>query len=373
MRGAPIHFCSWALICGSLLSAASAAEDDWPVFRGDPSGSGVARSVLPGTLELLWKFPTKEGSFEATPVVAGGVVYVGNFDGNLYAIDLETGRQRWSFHTDLGFSSAAAVADGRVLACDSDGVVYCLAAADGKKLWQYNVEAENFGGPNLYKDLVLVGSQNGTLYALRRDSGELAWKYTITDQIRCSPTVAGDRALLSGCDARLHIIDLATGQKAAEVPLDGPAGASPAVLGDQVFLGTHGRKLLAIDWRKAKETWSYESPEGASFENSSAAAGAGIVVVGSFDKRLHAIRPDDGQALWTFAARGQIDTSPVISGERIYFGANDGRVYGVDRAGKKVWSYEIGGRIKSSPAVSRGRLLIGSKDGTLYCFGAKRK
>ncbi|HEY1065573.1 MAG TPA: PQQ-binding-like beta-propeller repeat protein, partial [Pirellulales bacterium] len=74
----------------------------------------------------------------------------------------------------------------------------------------------------------------------------------------------------------------------------------------------------------------------------------------------------------SFSAKGRIDGSPVIVGDRAYIGSDDGRLYGLSVAtGEKVWEYEAGGKFASSPAVVDGRLVIGNDDGKLYCFGAR--
>ena len=69
----------------SALPAATAlkADDAWPLFRGDPQASGVARGTLPEKLELLWTFSVEGGGFDATAAIADGMVYAGCLDGKL--------------------------------------------------------------------------------------------------------------------------------------------------------------------------------------------------------------------------------------------------------------------------------------------------
>ena len=68
----------------------------------------------------------------------------------------------------------------------------------------------------------------------------------------------------------------------------------------------------------------------------------------------------------------RIDSSPVIAGNRVYFGSEAGRVHALDVAsGKEVWQYETGGGFASSPAIAEGKLVIASDDGVVYCFGSQ--
>jgi outer membrane protein assembly factor BamB len=72
-----------------------------------------------------WKFPT-EGKVDASPVVVGGRVYVGSFDGFFYVIDLEKGTQVQKLNLGSPIGASAAVGSGRLVVGTDKGVVYCL-------------------------------------------------------------------------------------------------------------------------------------------------------------------------------------------------------------------------------------------------------
>ena len=80
-----------------------------------------------------------------------------------------------------------------------------------------------------------------------------------------------------------------------------------------------------------------------------------------------------GEAIWRFPTGGKVDSSPVVVGDRVVFGSDDGRLYVVGLAdGKESWSYEIGEAITASPAVAQGMIVIGSEDGNVYAFGSPK-
>jgi len=346
--------------------------ENWPLARGDSLSSGLVAGKLPAELEVLWKYKVEGGAFEATAIIDGGVVFVGDLDGKFYAFNLATGEVKWTFQSDIGFSAAAAIKEGRVYVGNIDGKLHCLSAADGKELWSFSAEAEVNGGPNFHGDNVLFGSQDATLYCLNAASGKVVWKLTIEDQIRCAPTIVEDRVFLAGCDGKLHIIDVIEGKQVASVPIDSPTGSTPAVMGEHLFFGTEGGVFLGIDWKKAAVLWKYQNEQRTQAFRSSAAVAKGIVVFGGRDKFIHALDPTSGDVLWKFATRKRVDGSPVIVQDRIFVGSSDGRLYALDRAtGDKLWDYDAGGDFTASPAVAEGRLIISNQDGTVYCFGKK--
>jgi outer membrane protein assembly factor BamB len=339
--------------------------EDWPVGRGNAQSTGVAAEVLSPPLDVLWKFKgEKDGAFEATAVVAGDAVFIGSFDGNLYALDLNTGKKKWTYKTELGFSAAAAVRDGRVFAGDADGVVVCLNADTGEKIWQFTTGGEINGGLNFYQDKLLVGSQDATLYCLSCETGEKVWEFKIGDQIRALPTVAGNRCFLAGCDGKLHVVDLDTGTSVGEIAIDSPTGCTPAVVDKLAFFGTEGSTFFAINWDEQKVAWQKTSQRNQSFR-ASAAATPQAVVVGGRDKQVVAMEPATGNELWRYTARHRVDSSPVISDNVVYFGSSDGRLTALELAtGKQLWQYEAGGQFSAAPAIAHG---------TLYCFGPAKK
>src|SRR5438445_516898 len=87
------------------------------VYFGSGDGNVYALDAQTGV--LLWKFATKD-VVHSSPAVVDRTVYIGSWDSHLYAIDTETGQQRWTFksgdddviHNQVGFQSSPAVVDG---------------------------------------------------------------------------------------------------------------------------------------------------------------------------------------------------------------------------------------------------------------------
>ena len=54
-------------------------------------------------------------SVSSSPVIAGGRVYFGSADKNVYGVDLETGKGVWKYRGKSDFNAAPSVAQGRLL------------------------------------------------------------------------------------------------------------------------------------------------------------------------------------------------------------------------------------------------------------------
>ena len=341
---------------------------DWPIFRGNPLQTGVAGSSLPDKLVIRWKFKAKD-AVEGTAAIVNDTVFVGSMDGNLYAVDLTSGKEKWSYKTGP-IKGGPSIHGDQVFVGDADGLFHCVDATTGKKRWIFNAGAEVTSGGNFSGDTILFGSYDENLHCLSKDGKEL-WKVNVPGgPVLASPVVAAGRTFCSGCDSTLHIIDTKTGKESGSVQLDGQTGASAAVVGDELYIGTMSNQMLAIDLKKQAVKWKYEANENPQPFFSSPAVAADLVVVGCRDKRVHAFDRHTGKQSWEYPTKGKVDSSPVIAGKRVYVGSSDGNLYVLDLGkGTLVQKIDLGGPITASAAVADNHLVIGTENGVIYCLG----
>ena len=360
-------------LCGSLF-AFPQPDAGWRLFRGNPLQTGVADTVLPDRLEVLWTFKAKD-SIESAPAVANGVVYIGALDECFYALDLATGHQRWQYRAGKGsgFKASPAVQDGVVYVGDVDGLMHAIDAAKGTKRWTFETGGEISSGANFHGDRVLFGSGDETLYCLTK-GGKPSWTFKVPGgPVMASPAVVGGMTFVAGCDSALHLIDLDKGKELASVELAGQVGATAAVVGDHVYVGTMVHQVQAIDWKKKTVDWTFEPKKGGQPFAASVAATETLVVAASRDRRVYALDRATGNPKWSVLTGGRVESSPVIVGSRVYVGSNDKSLYVLDLAtGKEIQKLELDDEVTGSPAAVAGRILIGTRGGTLYCLGAKK-
>ncbi len=74
----------------------------------------------------IWEEVVQAGEQFGSVTVAGDVVYAGSDDGNLYAVDADTGETLWTWQTGGPVRAATAVIDNIVYAVSLDGMVYAI-------------------------------------------------------------------------------------------------------------------------------------------------------------------------------------------------------------------------------------------------------
>ena len=80
---------------------------------------------------------------------------------------------------------------------------------------------------------------------------------------------------------------------------------------------------------------------------------------------------DSLSLVWSFAASGPIESSPVIAEGSVWVGSADGHVYSVDlESGQRRWARDVGAPVSASPLVLGDALYVGDEDGFFHCLGA---
>ncbi|MCH8149595.1 MAG: PQQ-binding-like beta-propeller repeat protein [Planctomycetes bacterium] len=354
----------------SAADAPCATDECWPMFRGDPQLTGVARCSLPKDLAVLWTFETPE-PITSTAAIVDGVVYVGSMDEYFYALDLMSGKLKWKYKAKGAVQSSPLVVGSLVVFGDEEGVIHALDRAKGEMRWTFVTDGQVISSANFYDGKILVGSYDGFLYCLAAKDGRLVWKHETDGYLHGSPSVMNGLVVAAGCDERLHVLQVSDGKPEPSVALGSVVGASASLGGSSVFIGTYGGEVLSIDWKAKHVAWRHRDEDKEFPILASAAITDKIVITGGRDKTVRALDRQTGKLLWKFVTKARVESSPVIVGERAFVGSSDGNLYSLSlKTGEKLWHYEAGSPISASPAVAAGCLVVGTEDGLLYCFGS---
>jgi len=154
------HF-TWvsALLMGVVMPL-SATEIEWPVYGGDnlhqrhSKLTQINKSNVSSLIEA-WEFDTGiNDTFQATPVVLNGVMYVSLPFNDVVALDAATGKQLWRYEHVLDenypiccgpANRGVAVANGMVFTGTIDARLIALDARTGQTRWDRRVIGEDRG------------------------------------------------------------------------------------------------------------------------------------------------------------------------------------------------------------------------------------
>ena len=112
------------------------------MFRGNAAHTGTYQGVAPREFHRVkWKFPTG-ARVVGSPVMQDKVIYFGSDDGNVYAVDAESGQQIWKTATRGPVPCTPAIDHGTVYVGSYDGKFYALDTQRGAVKWKFATGGE---------------------------------------------------------------------------------------------------------------------------------------------------------------------------------------------------------------------------------------
>jgi outer membrane protein assembly factor BamB len=248
-----------------------------------------------------WTFNGAQGRIIGAPVVVDQFVLVPSGDGNLYALDLNSGREIWHFTSKEALWAAPLVSEGRVYTPGLDHKLYALNLQDGRVLWDQDLGGALADKPVLGDGIILAGTFGKGLQAVDPASGRVLWSWETNGWVWGNPALDGSRAFFGDVAGTLFAIDVsAQGPKAAwQLVPDGPMAATPALSGDLVIFGTENGTLYAR--HKADGTPAWEATLTGKLLTTPVMAGDSLLVASTGGEALvTAIDPQAGSVRWTF-------------------------------------------------------------------------
>lgn len=110
---------------------------DWPAYQGNNYRTATTKVAIPRKVVRQWTFQPSSPSLPTAPVVAGGVVFVGDHNGTVRALNTSDGKVKWKAYTGGAIFFPPAVWEGRVYVGSADGHVYAFEATSGRLLWRF--------------------------------------------------------------------------------------------------------------------------------------------------------------------------------------------------------------------------------------------
>ena len=308
------------------------------------------------------------GKLRSSPAVdAEGSVYFGSYDFHVYKVDAH-GKTVWDFKTDGAVYGPITLAGDDVYAGSFDGFLYALDAATGAKKWAAAVGSHGDAGWVVAGDTIFGQTNEGGLCS--------AWP---PPDVPGYPTHSCDRSAPPGAaDAcgQCHAlaVDRATGARAWTADTKQPGGGGAFVSDsdgeDGLYVqGDWSGDVIAYDVAGGvsigPERWRVNI--GGSVESHPAWARTedGHVVYVSAELKSHelvALDAATGAVQWVYNdTNATLNSSPAATADAVYVGSNDHLLHAVNRTtGARLWTFETCANVFSSPAVDdEGMVYVG--------------
>jgi orotate phosphoribosyltransferase len=255
-----------------------------------------------------------------------------------------------------------------------------------RSVWAFQAEGASAfhvvpkSAPLLVDNLLYFGSDTGAFWALDTATGLPAWKFkdrvTHPKGIWSSAAHHDGRIFFGTYNGNIHCLEAKTGR---EVWCQSPCewvGSSPLILPDhgtlviglEYALPRSGGSVCAIALDTGAKVWEQWLNV---FQHGSCThwRGGDLVISGTNDHTVVALRAASGEPVWTFNTRRSVKYAPAIDEERglTAFASFDGSIYILNCAsGEKVAEFRTDNICYTTPLFAHGRLFCGSGDRHLY-------
>jgi outer membrane protein assembly factor BamB len=270
---------AWKYVSGRCVAASPALGTQqhgtvYAVFLNRPpcnrkrASDGKVIAFAVGAGKIRWQKTI--GPSESSPLLRANRLYVGDWDGRVWALDARSGRTIWRYRTRGPIKGAVAYSDGRLYVGSYDGHLYCLGAQKGRLIWKAKAQSRLYGRTRFYSTPALaygrvyIGGTDGKVYSFGATSGKLRWSHGTGGYVYASPAVWNNLVLVGSYAKKFIAFDAATGDVRWTFETSAPISGSATVIGNVVYFATLGGKTkgttFALDARTGRRLWSY--PDG---------------------------------------------------------------------------------------------------------------
>ncbi|ENV61134.1 outer membrane protein assembly factor BamB [Acinetobacter soli] len=293
------------------------------IFVPDPKGKVSAYRGK----DRLWTTRVTKHRLTAGTVAGEGIVVVGTAKGELFALDQQTGEQKWKVQLSGAVLSPSLIYQGRVTTIANDGTVFAHDAATGQQVWTYKMPSIQFSlrgqpSPVMLDDrTVVAASANGYVYGIDVISGIPRFQRRVAVSegrsdvqrlidIDGDPVVSGQYLVTVSYQGQVTVTDLTN--LSVVWNQDSSSNKRPAVYDNKVFISQSDGKLSAFDLGTGSKLW--ESDVLLNRQLSNPVMLGKDLVVGDLDGVIHLINPNSGQLIGRAKTRGEVSSLRVLDG-----------------------------------------------------------
>ena len=255
----------------------------------------------------LWRFSGAGGQYVGGGVVADGTYIIGNGDGNVYALSLETGNELWTFPTGDRVWATPVVSGDSVYVASLDHHLYAIDIETGGELWSIEFEGALSATPVLAGERLWIGDFTSTLHEVDLSKGEIVWEYEALDWLWATPQLSGSTLYFSDVSGHVYALDIETREMIWNEPalIDDIVHGRPALNAEETMLfvpGFEKGQIHALDVSTGSEvSWGTALETPGRLPGNLVADDARLYAMPILiDARVRAFDLDNGGLVWQY-------------------------------------------------------------------------
>ena len=323
-----------------------------------------------------------------SPLDVGGTVYAASADGELQALDAETGKLQWERELNDRIFAGVGGDQSQLYLVTREADLVALSREDGRELWRKELPTEALAAPQSNGVMVVAQTTDGRVLAFDASSGDKRWQYdgvvpALSLRTAAAPLVGGDVVLASFSNGKLIALSADVGQPLWQYEVGQPQGRTelerlvdisgqPLVLDSAVMVSGYQGKLALIDIRTGQEIWSRKASS-----LHAPMIGGGNIFLSSANGNVIAYRGSDRRELWLQDALSWRQlTQPAVYENYLIVGDYEGYLHALSGddgslVGQK--HYDSDGLRVPLQRLANGNLMVYGNSGELSVFKLRER
>ena len=237
---------------------------------------------------------------------------------------------------------------------------------------------------------VFLSTEGGRTLSLDRETGRVLWEHRSPFPSSTTPAVTGDLAVTALRPGKVVALDRASGNVRWETDLGEPLFSSPVIVDGRVYIGATDRNLHGLEAADGEKRWKFTSDD---WVNAPPSYDGDILAMASRSTRVELVETRTARRKLIYDVRGvrKVSGGPVIQGDLVYFGTQDGTVWAIDRNATTyplerafqfirlnlyiwglgslpvqkgtVWTHSVEGEMPHAPVVGPSAVFAATSDG----------
>src|SRR5690606_20877194 len=168
--------------------------------------------------------------------------------------------EKWTFQDSSDIGAGLAAYKDLVITGNTAGQVFALDVNTGRKIWSFQTGGKVYSTPAVWKNYVIVGSSDCFIYCLHALSGELVWKLEAEKAVLGSPLVHKGSAFIGASDGKFRCIDVRSGRlRWVFDGVNGYVSGKPLLYNNTLYFGSWGNGFYALDPMDGTLRWEWSN------------------------------------------------------------------------------------------------------------------
>jgi outer membrane protein assembly factor BamB len=207
-------------------------------------------------------------------------------------------------------------------------------------------------------------TDRGFVYCLEEDGRKILWTYAAGAALGCPPAVGGRSVAVWDRDNGVHGID-PQGNLIWKTRLPESIISDLCAARDRFYVGTTDGRLYAMDSDTGDVLWTFKTDAPV---EAACAVWRNSIVQASVDGRIYFLN-SEGKLLQRVEAGAAVRVTPLVDGDRLYFGTEDGRYNCLDlRTRRRKWRMRTDGKVLSPSVADAKRVYFTASNTVLYAL-----